>query len=172
MTKKQYIGGLIIQPNYDMKHVIKELSKAFANIKFKYKVCNEFPSYIAEYSGARIELFGMPYVVNKNVEITSGITFSGEKVEEYSVSFQADENYIINNIPELHKSFPVSLKEAAVGGCEITPYLLNFIKKKCKLHIGPDPWPEKIPEKIPEKKPEKKPENLHKQCPTKASFKH
>jgi len=150
MTKKQYIGGLSIQPNYDMKNVIKELSKAFANINFKYKECDELPSYIAEYSGARIELFGMPSADNKNVEITRGATLSGEKVEEYSFSFQADESYIINNIPELHKSLPVLLKEAAVGGCEITPYLLNFIKTKCKLHIGPDPWPEKLPEKTSE----------------------
>jgi len=150
MTKKQYIGGLSIQPNYGMKSVIKELSKAFANINFKYKECDELPSYIAECSGARIELFGIPCVVNKNVEINRGATLSGKKVEEYSFSFQADESYIINNIPELHKSLPVSLKEAAVGGCEITPYLLNFIKTKCKLHIDPDPWPEKIPDPRPE----------------------
>ena len=143
MTKKQYIGGLSIQPNYGMKNVIKELNKVFANINFKYRECDELPFYIAEYSGVRIELFGIPCVVNKNVEITGGATLSGEKVEEYSFSFQADESYIINNIPELHKSLPVSLKEAAVGGCEITPYLLNFIKTKCKLHVGPDPWPEK-----------------------------
>jgi len=141
MTKRQYIAGLSIQSNFDMKKIIKELNKAFSNINFKYRKCDEFPSYIAEYSGVRIELLEIPCVENNVAGINRSETLLGEKLDEYSVSFQADESYIIKNIPELHKSLPVALNEAAVGGFEITSYLRRFIKTKCLLHIEPDPWP-------------------------------